>query len=80
MSKQAALSARLEIRVAPSVLALVDQEIGRLRSSDLMFGNRKPKQAAIVMTAIKAFMSMPEEDRDEFYDRFLPELDPASTS
>jgi hypothetical protein len=32
------------------------------------------------MTAIKAFMSMPEEDRDDFYDRFLPELDPASTN
>ena len=75
MSKQAALSARLEIRVAPLVLSEIDMEIGRLRMSDRMFGNRKPKQAAIVMTAIKAFMSIPAADRDAFYDRFLPELE-----
>lgn len=75
MSKQATLSARLEIRVAPSVLSEIDVEIGRLRMSDRMFGNRKPKQAAIVMTAIKAFMSLPVAERDAFYDRFLPELE-----
>lgn len=78
MSKQAALSARLEIRVAPSVLSEIDMEIGRLRMSDRMFGNRKPKQAAIVMTAIKAFMALPAAERDEAYDRFLPELESPS--
>ncbi len=77
MSKQATLSARLEIRVAPTVLSEIDIEIGRLRVSDRMFGNRKPKQAAIVMTAIKAFMSMPTAERDALYDRFLPELEPS---
>lgn len=78
MSKQAALSARLEIRVAPGVLSEIDMEIGRLRTSDLMFGNRKPKQAAIVMTAIKAFMDLSPADRDSYYARFLPELETPS--
>lgn len=80
MSKQAALSARLEIRVAPSVLSEIDMEIGRLRMSDRMFGNRKPKQAAIVMTAIKAFMALPAAERDASYDRFLPELETPSNN
>lgn len=75
MSKLASLTARLEIRVAPSVLSLMDQEIGRLRQSPLMFGNRKPKQAAIVMSAIKAFMELPPAERDGFYNRFLPEFE-----
>lgn len=74
MSKQATLSARLEIRVIPSVLSEIDVEIGRLRMGDKMFGNRKPKQAAIVMTAIKAFMAIPAAERDALYDRYLPEL------
>jgi hypothetical protein len=80
MSKQAALSARLEIRVAPSVLSEIDLEIGRLRTSTLMFGNRKPKQAAIVMTAIKAFMDLPPAERDDYYARFLPELETPSNN
>jgi len=68
------LTARLECRVAPAVLALVDSEIGRLRTSDFMFGNRKPKQAAIVMTAIKAFMSLPADEKDKYYEKYLSEL------
>jgi hypothetical protein len=75
MSKNESLTARLECRVAPEILALVDVEIGRLRTQPLMFGNRKPKQAAIVMTAIKAFMDLPADQKDQFYAKFLPELE-----
>lgn len=75
MSKLETLTARLQIRVAPTVLSFLDLEIGRLRSSPLMFGNRKPKQAAIVMTAIKAFMDLPPAERDKFYGKYLPEFE-----
>ena len=69
------LTARLQIRVAPTVLSFLDVETGRLRSSPLMFGNRKPKQAAIVMTAIKAFEGLPSAERDKFYEKYLPEFE-----
>lgn len=75
MSKLESLSARLQIRVAPTVLAFLDLEIGRLRSSPLMFGNRKPKQAAIVMTAIEAFMELTPAERDGFYNKSLPKFE-----
>ncbi len=75
MSKLDNLTARLQIRVMPSIMAFLDMEIGRLRTSQLWFGNRKPKQAAIVMTAIKAFMELPAEEKDRLYAKFLPEFD-----
>jgi len=75
MSKLDNLTARLQIRVVPTIMASLDMEVGRLRTSSLWFGNRKPKQAAIVMTAIKAFMDLSAEEKDRLYAKFLPEFD-----
>lgn len=75
MSKVDALSGRLQIRVLPQLLSEVDSEQGRLRTRSYMFGNRRPKQAAIVMTALKAFLALSPNQRDELYERYLPELE-----
>ena len=75
MSKCENLTERLQIRVPPQIMSDLDFEQGRLRMGSLMFGNRRPKHAAIVMTAIKAFMTMTPEQRDQHYKKFFPELD-----
>lgn len=75
MSKLESLSGRLQIRVLPQLLSDVDSEQGRLRTRNYMFGNRRPKQAAIVMTALKAFLALTPGQRDALYERYLPELE-----
>lgn len=75
MSKVDTLSGRLQIRVLPQLLSDVDSEQGRLRTRTYMFGNRRPKQAAIVMTALRAFLDLTPGQRDALYERYLPELE-----
>lgn len=77
MSKMTNLTARLQIRIIPSLLAKIDTETGRLRMSKFMFGNRRPKQAAIVMTALRAFLDLTPGQRDALYERYLPVLENA---
>lgn len=72
MAKFDNLSGRLQLRVLPEILSDLDYEQARLRNSGFMFGNRRPKHAAIVMTAIKAFMALTPNQRDEYYEKFLP--------
>lgn len=75
MSKLDNLSGRLQLRVLPEILSDLDYEQARLRNSGFMFGNRKPKHAAIVMTALKAFLTLTPSQRDEFYEKFLPQFE-----
>jgi hypothetical protein len=74
MSKTEALTARLDLKVAPQILADLDIEISRLRLTKQMFGNRRPRHAALVMVAIKQFMTLAPELRDAAYDRWFGEL------
>ena len=74
MSKSDVLSARMDLRVAPQILADLDMEISRLRMTDQMFGNRRPRHAAIVMAAIKEFLTLPELKRDQAYSQWFAEL------
>ena len=74
MSKGEALTARLDLKVAPQILADLDIEISRLRLSKLMFGNRRPRHAAIVMAALKHFMTLPADHRDAVYAKWFNEL------
>lgn len=74
MSKADALTARLDLKVAPQILADLDIEISRLRLTKQMFGNRRPRHAAIVMAAVKQFMSLPPEQRDAVYGKWFGEL------
>jgi len=80
MSKLDTLSGRLQIRVLPQLLSEMDSEQGRLRTRSYMFGNRRPKQAAIVMTALKAFLDLTPGQRDALYERYLPALEGAVDS
>jgi len=74
MSKADVLSARMDLRVAPQILADLDMEISRLRMTDQMFGNRRPRHAAIVMAAIKEFLVLSESKRDQAYLKWFAEL------
>lgn len=75
MSKLDTLSGRLQVRVLPELLSELDSEQGRLRTKSFMFGNRRPKQAAIVMTALKAFLELTPAQRDSLYEKHLPKLE-----
>lgn len=77
MSKLDTLSGRLQIRVLPELLSELDSEQGRLRTRTYMFGNRRPKQAAIVMTALRAFLDLTPGQRDALYEKHLPALEGA---
>ena len=82
-NKSNALTARLDLKVTPQTLADLDIEMSRLRLSELMFGNRRPRHAAIVMAAIKHFMTLPADQRDMVYKKWFSELSgesPASIS
>lgn len=77
MSKTDTLLGRLQIRVLPQLLSELDSEQGRLRTRKYLFGNRRPKQAAIVMTALRSFLDLTPGQRDALYERYLPALEDA---
>jgi hypothetical protein len=74
MSKGDIFTARLDLKVAPRILADMDIEVSRLRLSKHMFGNRRPRHAAIVMAAVKQFLALPADQRDAIYSKSFPEL------
>lgn len=74
MSKGDIFTARLDLKVDPQILADMDIEVSRLRLSKRMFGNRRPRHAAIVMVAVKNFLRLQADQRDEIYNKLIPEL------
>ena len=74
MNKADIFNGRLDLKVSQEVLSLLDNETARLRITGQKFGNRRPKHAAIVMTAIKHFVSLPPEQRDFHYSIIFKEL------
>lgn len=74
MSKADVFTARLDLKVDPQILADMDIEVSRLRLARQMFGNRRPRHGAIVMVAVKHFLSLPPDQRDAAYMKLIPEL------
>jgi hypothetical protein len=74
MSKGDIFTARLDLKVDPQILADMDIEVSRLRLSKRMFGNRRPRHAAIVMVAVKHFLGLSADQRDAVYSKLIPEL------
>lgn len=75
MSKQDAMSGRISLRVFPEICDMIDLESMRLRREGLRFGERKAKQAVVVMAAIEEFLSLPEEIRNKLYLKRIDEYE-----
>ena len=61
------MTGRINLKVFPEILELVDLEAARLRREGMRFGERKAKSAIVIMAAIEEFLSLPEEIRDKLY-------------
>lgn len=61
------MTGRINLKVFPEIVELVDIESSRLRREGLRFGERKAKSTIVIMTAIEEFLSLPEEIRNKLY-------------
>lgn len=73
--KTEVMTGRINLKVFPEILELVDLEAARLRREGLRFGERKAKSAVVIMTAIEEFLSLPQDIRDKLYIKRLSDYE-----